>query len=104
MATAAAAIIARARREVEELFFDNDAFSSDRAIDFEPRSPVQQRYLDQLIGEGIVHEAAQGRFWFDLPAYKERQRQRFVWTTRVLAGAAIVFLVILAVRTVMHLS
>lgn len=102
MATAAAAIVARARREVEELFWNNEAFSPDRAVEFEPRMPVQQRYLEQLIGEGIVHEAAPGRYWFDLPAYKRIQKERFVWSMRVLAAAAVVFLIILAVRLISH--
>jgi hypothetical protein len=103
MATAAAGLAARARREVEELFFNNNAFSPDRAVEFDPRVPVQRNYLEQLIAEGIVHEAAPGRYWFDLRAYKRMQRERFVWTMRVLAAAAIVFLVILAVRLIGHL-
>src|SRR5579884_2676593 len=102
MATAAAAIVARARREVEELFWDNDAFSPDRAIEFEPRMSVQARYLEQLIGEGIVHQEARGRYWFDLPAYKKLQRERFVWSMRILAAGAIVFLVVLAIHLLTH--
>jgi hypothetical protein len=103
MATAAAAMIARARREVDNLFWDNNAFSPDRAIDFEPRISIQQRYLEQLIAEGIVHEVEPGRYWFDLPAYKEMRRQRFAWSMRIRAVAAVVFLGILAARTVLHL-
>jgi hypothetical protein len=102
MATAAAAFVAKARREVEELFWDNDAFSPDRAVEFEPRLPIQQRYLKQLIAEGIVHEETPGRYWFDLPTYKRTQKERFVWSMRVLASAAVVFLIILAVRFVSH--
>ena len=64
---------------------------------------VQQRYLEQLIAEGIVHEAAPGRFWFDLPASKKSRRERFVWSMRILAAAAAVFVVILAVRAAQHL-
>ena len=102
MATAAAAIVARLRREVEKRFFDNDAFSPDRAIEFEPGAAVQQRYLEQLIAEGVVHEASPGRYWFDLPAHKEMQRQRFAWTMRILAFAAVVFVAILAIQAVRH--
>jgi hypothetical protein len=89
MATIVAAIMARARREVDELFFENDAFSPDRAVQFEPRLPVQQRYLDQLIAEGIVHEPSQGRYWMDLRAFEESKRQRIragLW----IAGFALV--------------
>jgi hypothetical protein len=103
MATAAAAIAARARREVENLFFDNNAFGPDRAVEFDPRMPIQRRYLEQLICEGVVHELSPGRYWFDLPVHKAMQRQRFVWTMRVLGGAVVVFLVILAVQAVRHM-
>ena len=103
MATAAAAMVARSRREVENLFFDNDAFSPDRTVEFEPRMPIQRRYLEQLIAEGVVHEVEPGRYWFDLPAYKEMKHQQFVWAMRVLAAAAVVFLIILAVQAIQHL-
>lgn len=102
MATAAGAIMARARREVEALFFDNNAFSPDRAVEFEPRMDVQLRYLDQLIAEGIVHQPSEGRYWLDLAAYKEARRQRFVWSMRILVFGALVFLVILAVQALQH--
>jgi hypothetical protein len=100
MATAAAAILARARREVDELFFDKDAFSPNRAIEFEPRLPVQKRYLDQLIAEGTVHESAPGRYWLDLDVYRERRRRQFVWTMWILALSAVVVLVVWIVQAV----
>jgi hypothetical protein len=102
MATAAGAIIARARREVEELFFDNNAFSPDRAVEFEPRMEVQRRYLEQMIAEGVVHEPSEGHYWLDLAAYKAMRRQRFVWKLRVLAFAAVVVLVVWAVQALQH--
>jgi hypothetical protein len=49
-----------------------------------------------------VHEETPGRYWFDLPTYKRTQKERFVWSMRVLASAAVVFLIILAVRFVSH--
>lgn len=103
MATAAAAMAARARREVQELFFDNHAFSPERAVEFDPRAPIQQRYLDHLIAEGVVHEVEPKRYWFDLAAYKEMRRQRLIWTARILGASAVIVLVILAVQAVQHL-
>jgi hypothetical protein len=103
MATAAGAIVAKARREVREAFWDNDAFSPERAIAFEPRMSVQSRYLEQLIAEGVVHEEAPGRYWFDLPAYQTMQKQQFSWTIRILALAAVVFLLVLAIRALGYL-
>src|SRR6476469_8181750 len=78
MATAAAAIMARARREVENKFFDNDAFSADRAVEIEPRVPVQQRFLDQLMAQNIVHQVGSNRYWLDLKAYEKMRRARMI--------------------------
>jgi len=100
MATTVAAIVARARREVEQLFLDKEAFSPDRAVEFEPRMAVQRRYLERLMAEGVVHEVSPGRYWFDLPVHEEMRRQRFAWSMRVLGVAVVVLLVILAVRAV----
>jgi hypothetical protein len=100
MATAAAALAARARREVEQLFFEKDAFSPDRAVEFEPRMPIQRRHLQRLIAEGVVHETEPGKYWFDLPAHKEMQRQRLAWGMRILGLGLIIFLAIFAIRAI----
>lgn len=104
MATAAAAMAARARREVEQFFLDKEAFSPEHAVEFEPRMPIQRRYLEQLIAEDILHEVSPGRYWFDRDADREMRRQRFVWTMRVLAVAAAVFVVLFAINVVWHFS
>jgi len=104
MATAVAAFAARARREVEQLFLDNDAFSPERAVEFEARTAIQQRYLDELIAEGVVHEVEPGRYWFDRRAFQEMRQRRLAWSMRVLVVGLLVFLVILAVRAVTHLG
>jgi hypothetical protein len=102
MATAVAAILARARREVDDLFFENDAFSPERAVAFEPRMSAQKRYLDQLMAQGTVHESEPGRYWLDLPVYREQRRVQFVWTMWVLGLAAVVVLVVWAVKSLTH--
>jgi hypothetical protein len=43
MATAAAAAVAKARRDIQHHFFSNDAVRPDHAVAFEPRSRLQQR-------------------------------------------------------------
>ena len=98
MATAAGAILARARREVDDLFFDNDAFSPERPVAFEPRMPAQQHYLDRLIAEGTVHESEPGRYWLDLPVFREQRRRQFVWTMWVLGLSAVVVVVVWIVQ------
>ena len=84
------------------MFFDNEAFRPDRAVGFEPRAPIQQRYLERLIAEGAVHEAAPGRYWLDLEAYKEIRRQQFVWSIRILALGALIFILLFVVQAVMR--
>jgi hypothetical protein len=98
MATAAGAIIARAHREVEELFFDNDAFSPDRAVEFEPRMGAQRRYLEQMIAEGVVHQPSEGRYWMDLKAYNTLRREKFIWGLRIVGLGAVVALIVAAVQ------
>lgn len=93
MATLAAALFAKARREVDSLFWNDNAFSPDRAVDFDPQAPIQRNYLNSLIAQGVVHEIEPGRYWFDLRAHKELQRQQFVWTMRVLAVAAAILII-----------
>jgi hypothetical protein len=100
MATAAGAMIARARREVDELFFDNNAFSPDRAIEVEPRMNVQQRYLEQLIAEGIVHNSEPGHYWMDLDAWKEARRVRRLWTLRVVLIFLAILVAVIAITQV----
>ena len=102
MATPVIAVLAQARREVEERFFEQDAFSPDRAVEFETRMPAQQRYLERLIAEGVVHETAPGRYWLDLSAYRDQRRQRFVWSMWMLALFAVIAFVVWILKTFAH--
>jgi hypothetical protein len=104
MATAAAAMAAKARRDVENLFLDNNAFSPDRAIGFEPRMGIQQRYLEQLIDEGVVHEVEPGRYWLDLETYNQMRRERAIWTMRVVVAAVVVVIAVVAIRLALKLN
>jgi hypothetical protein len=69
MATAAAAAVARARREIQHHFFRNDAVRPDRAVDFEPPSRLQRRQFERMRERGIIHEDKRGRYWLDVVAY-----------------------------------
>lgn len=76
MATAAAAVIARARREIQHHFFSQDAVRPDRAIAFEPSRNVERRQFDRMQRRGIIHEAGPGRYWLDVVAYDIDLRRR----------------------------
>lgn len=76
MATAAAALTARARREIQHRFFAADAVRPDRAIAFEPANGFERRQFARLRERDIVREDMGGRFWLDLPAYDDLIRER----------------------------
>jgi hypothetical protein len=92
MATAAAAAVARARREVQHHFFSNDAVRPDRAVEFDPPTGLQRRQFERMRNRGIIHETSQGRYWLDVVAYDVDLRARH----RRVKTALIILLVVLA--------
>jgi len=76
MATAAAALKARARREIQHAFFTADAVRPERAIGFTPENGFEQRQFDDYRANRVVHEVAPGRYWLDIPAYDRVIRER----------------------------
>lgn len=69
MATAAAALMVRARREIQHHFFSNDAVRPDRAVAFEPANSIERRQFERLRRANVVHEVSGGRYWLDVVAY-----------------------------------
>jgi hypothetical protein len=76
MATAAAAIIARARRDIQHEFFSQDAVRADRAIAFAPARHAQRRVFERWQRAGIIREARPGYYWLDVIAYDVDLRER----------------------------
>ena len=97
MATAAAALIARARREIQHHFFSNDAVRPDRAVSFEPDSGIERRQFERMVSRGIVHEAGSGKYWLDVVAYdvdlRARHRRVKIALLVVIAMLVIVLLI-----------
>jgi hypothetical protein len=98
MATAAAAVAARAHREVRDYFTQKDALDPSRAVEFKPQARIQERYLEQLLAQGVVHEVRPGHYWLDLPAYEEMRRQRLAWGLRILVLTAVVIAIVAGVQ------
>jgi hypothetical protein len=84
MATAAAAAVARARREIQHHFFSHDAVRPDRAVAFQPASHIERRQFERLRDRGVIHEAKPGLYWLDVVAYDVDLRQRFTRTRTIL--------------------
>jgi hypothetical protein len=94
MASAAAALVARARREIQHQFFEADAVRPDRGISFEPSNGFERRIFDRYLRRGIVHQGAGGQYWMDVAAYDVDLRRRhrilrnvLVLVVAMLAGA-----------------
>jgi hypothetical protein len=77
MASAAAAAVAKARRDVQHYFFSHDAVRPDSAVAFDPQSRLQQRLFDRMRGAGVIREAKPGLYWLDVVAYDLDMRARF---------------------------
>jgi hypothetical protein len=93
MATAAAAAIAHARREIQHHFFSHDAVRPDRAVAFEPERMIEQRQFERMRRRGIIREAGPGLYWLDVVAYDIDLRRRFM---RVRIALLIIILVLAA--------
>jgi hypothetical protein len=84
MATAAAAAVAKARRDVQHHFFSHDAVRADSAVAFEPRSRLQRRQFERMLANGVVREGKPGLYWLDVVAYDIDLRARFARVRLVL--------------------
>ena len=76
MATAAAALIAKARRDIQHEFFSQDAVRADRAIAFDPSRHIQRRVFERWQRAGVIREEVKGRYWLDVIAYDVDLRRR----------------------------
>ncbi|HEX5239128.1 MAG TPA: hypothetical protein VFW39_11785 [Sphingomicrobium sp.] len=75
-ATVAAAMVARARREVREHFEKHDAFDPGHAVTYDPPDRMHQRQFELLIGRGILRETGDGRYWIDREAVRLEDERR----------------------------
>lgn len=82
MATAAAAIVAKARREVVSHLMQNNAVSEGSAVRWVPDRRIQRRMLDRLVRRGVIVRTADDSYYLDVPAYDD-------WKTSLRRRAAI---------------
>jgi len=84
MATAAAAAVAKARRDIQHHFFSHDAVRPDRAIPFEAHRMIEDRQFERMRSRGIIREAKPGLYWLDVVAYDIDLRKRHAMVRTVL--------------------
>ena len=76
MATAAAAVIAKARRDVVSHFMSANAVSAESAVAYEPGRRIRQRQFERLCDAEVIRATGDGRYWIDAPRYDEWSRSR----------------------------
>ena len=102
MATAAAAAVARARREIQHHFFSHDAVRPDRAVEFDPPSRLQRRQFERMRERGIIHEDGRGRYWLDVVAYDIDLTGRYHRVKIALLCAILAMLIALLIPLLRH--
>jgi hypothetical protein len=75
MATAAAAVVAKARRDVLSHFMQANAVDAGSASRFLPARRVQRRLLTRMVRQGILVETGPETYFLDLPAYDDWKRK-----------------------------
>ena len=93
MATAAAAVVAKARRDVVSHFMQANAVSADSASTWIPDRPLQQRALARFIDRGVLVETGKDTYYLDVPEYDRwrrsvRRRAAFALLAVTVIGAA----------------
>ena len=76
MATTAAAVMAKARRDVVSHFMAANAVSADSAVAYEPGRNIRQRQFERLCDSGVIRAAGDGKYWIDVARYDEWSRSR----------------------------
>ena len=76
MATAAAAVMAKARRDVVSHFMGANAVSAESAVEYEPGRNIHQRQFERLCDAGVIRAAGDGKYWIDVARYDEWSRSR----------------------------
>jgi hypothetical protein len=94
MATAAGAIVARARREVISHFMQSNSVSPATAAAWIPDRLIQRRALARFVDRGVIVETAPDKYYLDLPEYDRwrrsmRRRAAIALLAVTILGAAV---------------
>lgn len=93
MATAAAAVVARARINVLSHFMRSNAVSAAQAVKWVPERRLEQRILRRLVERGVLVETAPETYYLDVPVYdrwksSRRRRAAILISAVAIIGAA----------------
>ena len=94
MATAAAAMIAKARRDVIDHLLVAQAVSAGSAISYLPPRRIERSQLQRLTRRGVCHETQPGTYWVDLPAYVDWRAAMRRRVALIAVGLGVILLLI----------
>lgn len=90
MASAAAAVVAKARRDVVSHFMQQNAVNASGAVTWVPERRIKRRALERLVRQGVIVETGKDTFYLDVPAYDRWRRSARKRVAIALAGVAAV--------------
>lgn len=96
MASAAAALVAKARRDVVSHFMQQNAVSPAQAIQWVPDRRLKRRALARFVRQGVIVETGEDTLFLDVPAYDRWRRSTRKRIAVALAGVAAVGAVVAA--------
>lgn len=71
MATAAAAVVAKARRDVVSHFMQRNAVNPGAAVEWVPDRHIERRMLARFVNRGVIIETGPDTYYLDPPAYDD---------------------------------
>ncbi|MES2337016.1 MAG: hypothetical protein V4537_02830 [Pseudomonadota bacterium] len=87
MATTAAAVVAKARRDVISHFMSRDAVSPAQAVPYQPDRRIRRRMFETFQAAGVLKPGAKGGFYLDVPVWDSYSRKRRRRMGAIIAGA-----------------
>ena len=104
-ATVAAAMAAKARREISEQFERENSFEPDSAVAYDSPDRIHRTQFDTLVGRGIVKITQDGLYWWDKDAEradKERRRAAALLMLKLILIAVAIGVAVAAIMSARH--
>lgn len=87
MATTAAAVVAKARRDVISHFMSRDAVSPAKAVPYQPDRRIRRRMFERFQDAGVLKPGTNGGYYLDVPVWDSYARKRRRRAGAMIAGS-----------------
>jgi len=96
MATAAAAVVGKARRDVISYFLQRNAVNANSAVTWIPQRGLHRRMLARFVNSGVVIEEAADTYFVNVAAYDSWRRSMRHRASMLLLGVGAIGVLIAA--------